>query len=321
MTRKEPRVFGEGELEAVLASFGFVIGGSPTPSQSPPTVEPSAWVPGDLNDSDVLETLFGFSNGHGYRQLFDGDLEYGDASNGDWRLIKAVAWVAGPDADQVERIVRMSQRARPKWDERRGSITFLRWQVNKAIAEHVRDDSFYDGRGANALPWFSAGDGLDEEEEETTTPSAAATVAVDDVEDLPPIPEYPIDCLPDAMRMLVEAGVQRGLDAALVAGAALAAAAIAIGNQVDIRAMSLWFERAILWIPLIAPTGCWQESGARLRLRPVARLERTTARGLCRPAGSVARHPAERAPGLATQRSESAVRRRHAGGARTGNGR
>lgn len=266
MTRREPRVFAEGELEAILARFGMVIGPPSTSTAPPPRDQPrTPWVPAGLSDTDVLDVLFDAENGEEYRQLYAGELDYADDSAGDWRVIKAIAWVVGPDADQVERIVRASGRGRPKWDERRGTSTLLRWQIDKAIGEHLRGEGFYDGRGANALPWFVAGDGENEEEEEepvadevlsaATAPPTPSDTAVDADEGLPPIPDYPIDCLPDAMRTLVEAGVQRGLDAALVAGAALAAAAIAIGNQVDIMAMLGWLERAILWIPLIAPPG------------------------------------------------------------------
>jgi hypothetical protein len=40
----------------------------------------------------------------------------------------------------------------------------VRWQVDKAIAEHIENNSFYDSRGANATPWFSVG-AEDEDEE------------------------------------------------------------------------------------------------------------------------------------------------------------
>jgi hypothetical protein len=273
VTRSEPRVFAAGELETILAEFGMVVGAEPTP---PPAAENGTpWLPAGLSDTDVQDVLFGFDNGEEYRQLYSGELGYGDASSGDWRLIMAIAWIVGPDADQVERIVRASGRVRPKWDERRGAATLLRWEIDKAIHQHRQGEGFYDGRGANALPWFSAGDWMDEDEDVPTrssspapTPAPGCTVDADD-NALPAIPDYPIDCLPDPMRELVEAGVKRGLDAALVAGAALAAAATAIGNQVDIMSMLGWLERPIVWIPLIAPPGAGKSPAQELALGPL----------------------------------------------------
>lgn len=293
----ELRTFAAGELEEILAQFGVVVTPEPTTGGKGGTAangtavaEPEEWVPGGFSDAEVLRILFDdFQNGEDYRQLHAGELEYDDESAGDWRLMKAIAWITGPEADQVERLMRGSERYRTKWDKRRGATTLLRWQIDKAIREHTDGDGFYDSRGANALPWFSAGDGEDVDGDEAaivvdetvngvSTEPTAATIAVATVDVAadsaqPQEPAfttgYPTDSLPEPIAQLVEAGIKRGLDAALVAGAAIAAAAVAVGNQAELQAMWGWLERAILWIVLIAPPGVGKSPAQEFAFGPL----------------------------------------------------
>ena len=80
------------------------------------------------------------------------------------------------------------------------------------------------------------------------------------------IPDYPTATLPSPMRTLVQT---TGLPAALVAGAALAALAIAIGPNADIECTAAWRERAILWPVLVAPRGAGKSPSQELAIAPL----------------------------------------------------
>jgi hypothetical protein len=86
---------------------------------------------------------------------------------------------------------------------------------------------------------------------------------------LGPIPEYPVDALPGDAQALVHYGERQGLPPALVAGAALAATATAIGNATEIKVAPSWHQRAIIWIPLLAPRGAGKSPSQTLAFAPM----------------------------------------------------
>jgi hypothetical protein len=83
------------------------------------------------------------------------------------------------------------------------------------------------------------------------------------------IPDYPVEVLPVAARSLVACGVEAGLPAALLGGAVLAAMAAAIGPTAQIEVTPTWHERAILWIPLLAPRGAGKSPSQDLAFEPL----------------------------------------------------
>ena len=83
------------------------------------------------------------------------------------------------------------------------------------------------------------------------------------------IPIYPGEALPTAGRRLVEDAAKAGLPAALVGGAALAAMAAAIGGNAHLEVLSSWSERAILWVPLMAPRGAGKSPAQELAFGPL----------------------------------------------------
>jgi hypothetical protein len=88
-----------------------------------------------------------------------------------------------------------------------------------------------------------------------------------ETEPLAPIPPYPIKALPTAAQALVHAASAAGLPAALVGGAALAAMATAVGASSRLDVLS--GERAILWCPLVAPTGAGKSPAQKLAFGPL----------------------------------------------------
>lgn len=85
----------------------------------------------------------------------------------------------------------------------------------------------------------------------------------------PPLPEYPYGALPSSMRALVEQTDKAGGAGVLMAGAALAAAAAAIGDRSEVRLGGDWVRRAILWVPLIAPPGTGKSSVISRAFAPI----------------------------------------------------
>lgn len=83
------------------------------------------------------------------------------------------------------------------------------------------------------------------------------------------VPTYPVDALPAAAHELVRHGTETGLPEALLAGAALAALAAAIGSAAQIEVAPSWHERAILWVPLLAPRGAGKSPAQDLAFGPL----------------------------------------------------
>lgn len=88
----------------------------------------------------------------------------------------------------------------------------------------------------------------------------------DDVAVLPAIPVYPLEALPKAAQQVV---AQSGLPIPLIAGALLAALTGAIGAATTVEVRANWHERAILWIPLLAPTGAGKSPAQALAMAPI----------------------------------------------------
>ncbi len=129
-----------------------VAGGAGTAEAERP-----AWVPNGYDDAEVVDVLRSFPTWPDIERLLNGDAydDVGvDLSELDFRLCCHVAFVVGPDADQVEDILLDSEitygRPDGKWGSRRGKQTYLRYTINKAI-KHLQDgDGFYLGPGNNA---------------------------------------------------------------------------------------------------------------------------------------------------------------------------
>lgn len=83
------------------------------------------------------------------------------------------------------------------------------------------------------------------------------------------IPIYPMDALPSTARELVRHGEASGLPRALVAGAALGAISAAVGAGATLEITPSWSERAILWLPLLAPRGGGKSPSQDLAFHPL----------------------------------------------------
>jgi hypothetical protein len=91
----------------------------------------------------------------------------------------------------------------------------------------------------------------------------------DETSTLGSVPPYPLDALPSAALDLVRHGERAGLPATLLAGASLAALAGTIGARATLAVNSGWVERAIIWVPLLAPRGAGKSPAQDAAFGPI----------------------------------------------------
>ena len=86
----------------------------------------------DLSEADLLQVAFHAANGAKIRALFEERGRDG-GSEGDAALCALLAFYSGGDAGLLERLMRASQRARPKWQSLRGGETWIARECRKAV--------------------------------------------------------------------------------------------------------------------------------------------------------------------------------------------
>ena len=110
-----------------------------------------AVVPPDLAEDDtIIEDCRRAKNAPKFEALFDhGDTSAygGDASDADFALLGILKFET-QDPDQLERLMRRSRLARPKWDEGRAGKTWLRYSIDNALKDvrETRDRTRQGGR-------------------------------------------------------------------------------------------------------------------------------------------------------------------------------
>ena len=108
-------------------------------------------VPSDLVEDDaIIEDCRRAKNAPKFEALFDhGDTSAygGDASDADFALLGILKFET-QDPDQLERLMRRSRLARPKWDEGRAGKTWLRYSIDNALKDvrETRDRTRQGGR-------------------------------------------------------------------------------------------------------------------------------------------------------------------------------
>lgn len=90
-----------------------------------------------LTDSEVLDKACRSKNGSAFSALYNGDMSsYGnDHSMADMALCSQLAFWCNGDAEQIDRIFRSSALMREKWDSMRGSMTYGRQTIGKAVSQ------------------------------------------------------------------------------------------------------------------------------------------------------------------------------------------
>jgi hypothetical protein len=91
----------------------------------------------DVGDDVIIQKCRGAENAAKFVDLFDyGDMSGngGDASGADFALLGILKFYT-QDPDQLERLMRRSRLARPKWDEGRAGRSWLRYSIDNALRD------------------------------------------------------------------------------------------------------------------------------------------------------------------------------------------
>lgn len=88
-----------------------------------------------LSDEEVIEKASNAKNNEKFLNLWTGNIkDYPSSSEADLALTSILAFYAGGDIDQLDRLFRMSKLFRDKWDENRGGKTYGEITIEKAIS-------------------------------------------------------------------------------------------------------------------------------------------------------------------------------------------
>lgn len=119
-------------------------------SKPAPALEPLR-----LDDRDLLDRMFASANGAKFVRLWSGDTsDFGDDdSSADLSLCDGLAWWTNSNPAQMDRLFRTSGLMRPKWNERRGALTYGERTIRVAIEGATGG---YSGRKAAPLPAIAA---------------------------------------------------------------------------------------------------------------------------------------------------------------------
>lgn len=102
---------------------------TPTPKALPKKVEIV-----DMSDQEVIDKARACKTGSLFQLLYSGDWQglYSSQSEADMALCNQLAFWTQKDEVQMDRIFRSSGLMRPKWDQRRGALTYGQMTISKA---------------------------------------------------------------------------------------------------------------------------------------------------------------------------------------------
>lgn len=88
-----------------------------------------------LSDEEVIEKASNATNKEKFLNLWNGNIKaYPSSSEADLALTSILAFYAGGNTDQIDRLFRQSELFRDKWDENRGGKTYGEITIEKAIS-------------------------------------------------------------------------------------------------------------------------------------------------------------------------------------------
>jgi len=103
-----------------LAALHLAVFGQAAPKPPAAATGPTRAFTVDLGDAELIDKASHAKNGEKFRRLWDGDATgYPSRSEADSALASLLAFWCGPDAGRIERLMRQSGLARPKWDNHR----------------------------------------------------------------------------------------------------------------------------------------------------------------------------------------------------------
>lgn len=101
-----------------------------------PKVAPRVYEAVDMEDHEIIDKARNCKTGNLFQLLYNGNWEglYNSQSEADLALCNQLAFWTQKDAQQMDRVFRLSGLYRDKWDKRRGQFTYGEMTIEKAIA-------------------------------------------------------------------------------------------------------------------------------------------------------------------------------------------
>ncbi|MDP9411665.1 MAG: DUF3987 domain-containing protein, partial [Actinomycetota bacterium] len=200
-----------------------------------------------LSDEEVLARCRAAANSAKFLRLWAGDTgeHGGDDSAADLSLLSLLSfWTQDPA--QLDRLFRRSGLYRPKWER----TDYRERTIDRAL---TRGETWEGpGIGSRLSIAGPTTDGTTSDARERgTAPTPSLPIL-----SLPPVPPFPVDVLPDAIRRYVsEAAAAIGVPPELVTVPLLACAAACIGRTRRIVLKDGFEQRPILWAAVVGRPG------------------------------------------------------------------
>lgn len=107
------------------------------PDLTPATIKETQFVRLEMSDTDIINKARACATGQVFQLLYDGAWQglFNSQSEADLALCGQLAFWCQKDEEQIDRIFRSSGLMRPKWDEKRGAVTYGQMTVTKAVAK------------------------------------------------------------------------------------------------------------------------------------------------------------------------------------------
>lgn len=106
------------------------------PDLTPATIRDTQFVRLELSDTDIIDKARSCKTGQVFQLLYSGGWQgiFNSQSEADLALCGQLAFWCQKDEAQIDRIFRSSGLMRPKWDEKRGAVTYGQMTITKAVA-------------------------------------------------------------------------------------------------------------------------------------------------------------------------------------------
>lgn len=106
------------------------------PDLTPATIRDTQFVRLELSDTEIVDKARSCKTGQVFQLLYSGGWQgiFNSQSEADLALCGQLAFWCQKDEAQIDRIFRSSGLMRPKWDEKRGAVTYGQMTITKAVA-------------------------------------------------------------------------------------------------------------------------------------------------------------------------------------------
>lgn len=106
------------------------------PDLMPATIKETQFARLEMSDTDIIDKARACATGQVFQLLYNGTWQglFNSQSEADLALCGQLAFWCQKDEEQIDRIFRSSGLMRPKWDEKRGAVTYGQMTVTKAVS-------------------------------------------------------------------------------------------------------------------------------------------------------------------------------------------